>query len=57
MKVDGVGDAAYWQPKKNQLAIIVGSLGIVVDVFVGTGDVAQSAEATAIARIALGRLP
>jgi hypothetical protein len=56
-KVDGVGDAAYWQTKNNRLAIIIGRLAMVVDVFTGSGDTSQSDEATAMARIALSRLP
>ena len=56
-KVDGVGDAAYWQTKNNQLAIIIGRLAMVVDVFSNSGDQANSSAATAIARIAIQRLP
>jgi Protein of unknown function (DUF3558). len=57
VKVDGVGDAAYWQTKNNQLAITIGRLAMVVDVFSNSGDQANSSAATAIARIAIGRLP
>jgi hypothetical protein len=57
VKVDGVGDAAYWQTKNNQLAIIIGRLGVVVDVFSNSGDQANSSAATAIARIVIPRLP
>jgi hypothetical protein len=56
-KVDGLGDVAYWQPTNSQLAITIGKLAMVVDVFTGEGDQSRSDEATAIARIALGRLP
>jgi hypothetical protein len=56
-KVEGVGDGAYWQPTNNQLAIVIGKIAMAVDVFAGSGDTSQSAEATAIARIALARLP
>lgn len=57
MKVDGVGDAAYWQTINNQLAITIGRLAMVVDVFSNSGDQANSSAATAIARIAIQRLP
>jgi hypothetical protein len=57
VKVDGVGDAAYWQTKNNQLAITIGRLALVVDVFSNSGDQANSSAATAIARIAIQRLP
>jgi hypothetical protein len=57
VKVDGVGDAAYWQTANNQLAIIIGRLAMVVDVFSNSGDQANSSAATAIARIAIQRLP
>jgi hypothetical protein len=56
-KVDGLGYTAYWQPDNSQLAIAVGRLGVVVDVFTGSGDTSQSDQATAIAHIVLGRMP
>jgi hypothetical protein len=56
-KVDGLADSAYWQPTNSQLAITIGKLAMVVDVFTGEGDQSRSDEATAIARIALSRLP
>jgi hypothetical protein len=57
VKVDGVGDAAYWQTKNNQLAIIVDRLAMVVAVFTNDGDQANSSAAAAIARLAIQRLP
>ena len=57
VKVEGIGDAAYWQTKNNQLAITIGRLALVVDVFSNSGDQANSSAATAIARIAIQRLP
>jgi hypothetical protein len=57
VKVGGIGDAAYWQTKNNQLAITIGRLAMVVAVFSSAGDQANSSAATAIARIAVQRLP
>jgi hypothetical protein len=55
--VDGIGDAAYWQPDNSQLGIVIGKFGVIVGVFTGAGDTSKSDEATAIARIVIPRLP
>jgi hypothetical protein len=55
--VDGIGDAAYWQPDNSQLGIVIGRFGLIVAVSTSTGDTAKSDEAEAIARIVIPRLP